>query len=105
MCSDLKIVLFVDHLCQILRLGKLFNQPSGFCSSGFTPVSYLHIICAKWGNLMEMAEKYLFHSTPQNQIKLKMCKENEAGFVTTCHFKCTFPSQILSVLLKRKISV
>lgn len=47
-----EIVLFVDHLCQILRLGKLFNQPSGFCSSGFTPVSYLHIIYVKWVNLV-----------------------------------------------------
>lgn len=71
--SWFEVFLFVDHLCQILLLGKLFNQSSGVCSSGFTPVSYLHVTYANCMNLMEIAEKCLFRIIPQNQIKRILC--------------------------------
>lgn len=71
--SWFEIFLFVDHLCQILLLGKLLNQSSGFCSSGFTTVSYLHVTYANCVNLMEISEKCMFHITPQNWIKKILC--------------------------------
>lgn len=93
--SWFEIFLFVDHICQILLLGKLLNQSPGFCSSGFTTVSYLHLQYANCVNLMEIAKKCLFH------IHHKIKSRRFCALSRYFPGKCIFPSQILSVVQKK----